>query len=603
MKETLVEVMAAGAYLLSPHAVEQPAIAEPASAIEIVADSKCLESVHLAQPETPKTVLIESDIVKAAVSTLHIKPDQALPHSDNTHNVAILEVDPSTLEFWAEVGGLGLSGIGTLLFNRRLKRSLRRNHTTIKDEGWEAQTKLNAVLEAARERVTTLWEDDVLTLRKLIEEHDATSVQLFNALAHTDAEFDAERGRFFARKGRLRRAPHTKLIVDTTKTAAKQAAALQHELDKVRTDFAEIGVNIDRAKSSVLGLRGNLDALIERGWDVGTYEQRVAELTDSVATAQTERDEKYIEKPTEIAKAVTAEALELQKEAGALEPRRTAADEVYGTQPGRITAAKETVEAIRERLAALHDTYNTACLAGYEALPDELTEALAELKSTYKDGGALTGEQGKSVDAVEYSEELSASFDETIEEIQSMAADLRRREERLATLVKELPRKVRELRIQFDQAVDLAKSSDVEDDAKVKIESLAADVFNLSASIRTKKGRKPDYLDVEARHSSLAQEVAKAHKTASQQKQEMNDLRTNIPPLKDEYNNLVKVIWRLAKQPDAKIKSKTLADVATLLLYEYKLAPDRKNLREQKEQLEGLLENARSLMNQVKKKL
>lgn len=112
MREALAEAMITGAFLLSPHAAEQPAAAEPVPHVEILADYGNLPAAQSAQPENLELTPVDSDPVKDA----------------SQYNVAIGGLDPETLVLWLEVGGgsLGLTGVGGFV-RHRLKKSLRRH--------------------------------------------------------------------------------------------------------------------------------------------------------------------------------------------------------------------------------------------------------------------------------------------------------------------------------------------------------------------------------------------------------------------------------------------------------------------------------------------
>lgn len=583
MKEAFVEAMTAGAFLLSPHPIEQSGLAEPAPSIEIVVDH---ESLAAAQP----------------ASAENFEPAVSPPRAEG-HDVAILEsLDPETVVLWLEFGGggLGVTGVSGFVTSRQLKRSLRHEHAAIKDEGREAHIELSEVLDTAKWQVSDLREDDVLKLRELIKNHSITADTLLSGLAGTDAEFKVELDRFFPLKRRLHEAPDTKRLVQTTETAKTQIQTLQQELDRVQTNLAGIEANLDHAESTVASLRADLNALIQKGWDVGAYEQRTAAFEEAVATARAKRAENYIDGPTEIAKSTADEALELKGEVGILESRRTAAAEVYGTQSGRITKADATVEAVRERFTKLQDIYSEACLDGFEDLQDELTEALTILTAAYEAGGELTGKQGLSVESVKRSEELSEFFDEALEDIQLMQEELREREEDLAALAAQLPREISKLTARFNRAMELADSPDVEGDTSDEIRSLAEDVAKLSVSISTDEGHKPDYLDIEEDYLDLAEQVNQAHTAAIEQKQEMDDLRTDIPELIDGYNGLVATIKDFANHPKVKLKEETQSYIKRLQDYTHERASDRKNLRKQKRRLEGLLREARELMGRAR---
>jgi hypothetical protein len=599
MKEIFAEVMAVGAVLLSPQPTEQPAVAESASSVEILADNESSASAQIVLSEAPELAPADNDPAKYDMVLLRKQESLIRPESIQSMDIPPEMLDPDSVIFWLEMGlaGLGLTGGTGLFTSRKLKKSLDRNYTAIKGEGMSAQDKLHTVLEAAKQQADGLRDDDVLKLRALIRAHDATSLELFNALTATGAEFDTEHDRFFALKGRLRKAPNMAIVLKNTKIAAKQAEALQTELDRVKTDLAEIDINLGRAESAVSDVHDDLAALTRRGWDVTKYEERATSLTADMGAARAKRSQNYVDEPTEIARTTTGEALKLQEKAAALEPRRTAADEVYGTQSGRLAEASNTAKAIRARLAKLKGGYSESCLEGFEDVEVELIEALGALSSAHATGGTLTGDQGKSVQAVKHSERLSKAFDMALGEIESIDQNLQVRDKHLATLVEELPDQIDTLSARFDRAMMLVEDPDVEDDAAVSIRALTKRVARLSASISTSKGSKPDYLDIERRHQKLAEELARAHDTAATQKQEMNDLRGKVPQLKDGYNDLVGTIAKFAKEES--LSDDAMSYVRKLQLYKYDVATDRKNLKQQRSKLEEKLRYAYQVLKYV----
>src|SRR6266542_746067 len=170
MRETIAGVVAAGAFALSPHPMEQPAALTPAQVV---------------QPEHPGAAALDSD-------------PQLLPHPDNYQNLAISEfLDPDTVAFWIElgIGTIGLTGVGGFVTSRRLRKSLRKDHLDIQANGWEAQNKLNTALVDAKQQAAGLREDDAPKLRELIASHSPTSDILFGALASTGPEFTTEHDR------------------------------------------------------------------------------------------------------------------------------------------------------------------------------------------------------------------------------------------------------------------------------------------------------------------------------------------------------------------------------------------------------------------------
>lgn len=454
-------------------------------------------------------------------------------------------------------------------------------------------------MEDAEWQASELKVDDVPKLRELIKNHGTTANTLLDALASSDAELGAELSRFLPRKRRLRKASDTERVVKTTKTAAAQTQKLREELGKVRTDLTEINANLDRAESTVSGLRTELNILTEKGWDVSAFEQRTTVFEGAVATARAKWTETYITEPTEIAKSTTDEAWKLKAEVGALEPRRTAADEAYGTQPGRVSTAEATTETVRGRFARLQDTYNEVCLVGFEDLQTELTKALGALRVAHETAGGLTGKQGLSLEAVKRSEELNESFDKTLESIRAMEERLQERENHLATLALELPREVSKVSALFASAMNLASHPDVEDLTGAEIQSLAESVANLSAGMSTAEGQKPDYLNIEKRQIKLAEEVERVHAAATEQKQEMDDLRTDIPQLADGYNGLLTAVKDFANRPKVRLDEETKLQISSLQAYKHELASDRKNLRKQHRRLKKLLKGTHELMEQA----
>jgi len=598
MKETLAGVMAAGAVLLSPHPTEQSTLVEPALSLEILDENASSSSAQVASTETLELTSVDNDPASYDTASLHKSDTSIHPERPYAYSIDIPPemLDPDSFVFWPEMalGGIGL-GTGSSFFTRaKLRKSLRRNHTAIQDRGMDTHSELGTVLKAAQDQADGLKEDDVLKLRRLIKENDATNTQLFNALTGTGTEFDTEYDKFFPLESRLRKAPNTATILKTTKSAPKQNEALRTELERVKTDLAEIDTNLENGDSAVADVKGDLAALTEKGWDVSEYDGRAASLATGMETARAKRAENYVDEPTSIAKTTVVEAAKLKEEAAALEPRRTEADEVYGTQAARLTEATETAKTIRKCLARLGTDYSKSCLAGFENVEVELIESLAALSSAHTTGGTLTGDRGKSVEAVTRSEKLSKAFDKALEEIASIDSNLQAREEHLATLVEELPDQIDTLSARFDRAMMLVDDPDVEDDAAVKIRSLTKGITKLSASISTDKGKKPDYLDIEKRHANLAERLAEAHDAAAAQKQEMNDLRNEVPQLKDGYNGLVKTIANFAKE--ASLSDDAMSYVRKLQLYKYDVATDRKNLRLQRKKLEEQLRYAHRVL-------
>lgn len=172
MRETLTEIAAAGAFLLSPHPAEQPAI-KPAVPIEMVIDQNTLAAAQDTLTENAEALPADRGPVKDAADFLHAKSDTQSPsHEDGTYNVAIFEsLDPNTVSFWLEVvgSGLGLGGASGFVASRRLKKSVRRRHAGIKDKGWEAQGELNYALEAAQQQAAGLHDDDVPEFRSSVD--------------------------------------------------------------------------------------------------------------------------------------------------------------------------------------------------------------------------------------------------------------------------------------------------------------------------------------------------------------------------------------------------------------------------------------------------
>jgi archaellum component FlaC/ribosome-associated translation inhibitor RaiA len=585
MKEILLDVVAAGTLALSPHATEHPAIAENPSHIESLAGS---EDLAPAQPGQSEPSAAPIDSIPSVTEVSRFTPNTS---GDGRYDVAIAEfLDPDTLTFWWEAAGLSVAGIGSVITRQQLKKSLRRNHEAIKGDGWEAQRQLKTILDEANGRAGGLLEDDVLKLRQLIRKNETTDGALVTALSHTDTEFAFEHGRLVALKGRLQTAPHTKQVLRTTEEANKQAGELKVELERVKTAVAEIDNTIDHARNTVASLDDDLGTLTLDGWNVDTYKDRAMGLVADVIAAKTQRDKNYIDTPTEIAQATAAKALELKEQTAALKPRRAAADEAYGTQADRIIEAEAIAARIRGRYSKLQDTYHEGCLAGFEDLEEKLAKRLEALTSAHSTGSTMTGEHGKSVEAVDRSEELNASFDKAFKKIQTAQTNLQEREAHLVNLVRELPRQIGELSVLFDRAKILADSPDVEDATAAKILSHSGDVAELATNIRTAEGQKPNYLDIEQHHADVAASVRSAHTAATDQKQEMNDLRTNIPQLIDGYNNMSTTLRDFVNQRGVRVESATEQAIAKLQPYSFDMALDRKNLRNQEQALRKLVD-------------
>lgn len=579
MKETIAEVVAAGAFLVAPHHAEQPAVADAVPQMEVIIDDRTTAPAQCTQSEHAGPIPAESVPVQAA---------------------GFEAFDPNSISFWLELSGsgLGLAGITTALTSRGLKGSLRKNHETITENGREAHAQLSLVLEAAIQQANGLRDDDVTGLRGLIEKHSATSATLYDALCNTGMEFDAERQRFFPLKSRLGSAKHAAIVVKKTEMALRQAKKLRAELDRVQTDLGEIKDNIKLADDTVATLHGSLNTLTQKGWDVSAYARRAASCTDKIQIARDKHTENYLEEPVAIVKDVIAMASDLDREAGTLESRRAAADETYATQSDRLTAVRGTAEQIREQLTALKETYNPGCLAGFEKLDSELVETLATLISAHVKANAHTGEKGKSVESVQTSEELIQSFDEAAEEIQGMQTSLEEREKHLTALVTQLPREITKLGSRFDRALNLADDPDVKGKTADEIRSLIHDVARLREDIKPDGTRKPNYLDIEGRHLALAEELDAAHTAAADQKQEMHDLRGNIPQLKDGYNNLVAVMKNFGDSK-AQLQVGTRNGINQLKAYGFEVATDREGLRNQEKHLKELLKYMIEFMEQA----
>ncbi|HSX07278.1 MAG TPA: hypothetical protein VLG11_00075 [Candidatus Saccharimonadales bacterium] len=579
MKETIAEVIAAGAFLVSPHHTDHPAVVEAAPQAEIIIDNANTMPTHCAQPESSSPVAIDSVPVQAAAFEMF---------------------DPNSLLFWIEAGGGGLGAgvIGSFLTSHGLRSSLRKNHEKISEDGRAAAGQLNLVLENAMQQANGLRDDDVPELRELIKKHTQTANRLFEALDNTSAEYDAERQRIFPSKYRLNEAQHTATVIKTAKTALKHAQKLQKELDRVQTDLSEIEDNITNATASVVALRSDLGALIEKGWDVSTYEERTAAFADSIAVARDKHAQHYLTEPVAIIKDTTEKTLDLQKEAATLEPRHAAAIEAHSAQPDRIVAAEATAVKIRERFATLGETYNPSCLAGFENVQDELAAALAALTSTHLNTGDNTGEHGKSVEAVQRSETFIAAFDEAFEQVQTMAAGLEERDKHLAILVKQLPRDITALSSRFERALALADDPDVKGKTADTIRSLVHDVADLRKGISTDQEPQPHYLSLEEHHLALAERLDVVHTAAVNQKQEMNNFRADIPQLIAGYNKLIQVMQDFSAG-DVRLYMETRNSINQLEPYTHAVAADRKNLQRQDKYLREMLVYANDLLQQA----
>jgi|GEM_PF-3494725 len=593
MKEVILDVMAAGTLALSPHHTEHPAVTEQPAQIEVI-DSQSQAPAALGQSEQSAAAPIDSMPPVAAAA---LAPDTP---ADNQYNLAIVEAfDPDSLTFWLEAGGIGTAGLTTLITNRQLKKSLRRNHEAIVTRGWNAQRDLKSVLDEAEEHARGLKDDDFLEMRKLVRKNKVTIEALVASLGGTGAEYSAERKRFFASKTRLEEAPNTSSVLAQTKAANKQIVNLRKEVERVGTAMVQIGSVIERSRSTVASLDDDFKALELKGWNVDIYKQRGTGLAIQVGAAKTKWDEYYVDEPTRMANDATAGALQLKEDIAALEPRRAAADEAYAGQSERITEAEAVAKRIRERYAKMKDAYHEGCLVGFKDVEEKLTKRLGVLTSAHETGSTLTGEHGKSVEAVDESEKLNASFDEALKSILGTETNLQQRGDHLRQLTRELPRRINELSILFDRAKILADSSDVEDTTAAKILSFAGDVTQLATTIDTSDGQKPNYLDAEQHYSNVADTLENAFKAATTQRQEMYDLRADVPELIAGYNGMLDSIKAFANQSKVRLQPETRQKIAQLQNYASEMAPDRKNLRKQHEKLTKLVKKVYRLTEQA----
>lgn len=490
--------------------------------------------------------LIPSDDYQSDMAELLADID---PYSDEANiDRSPIEIPSIPLKPILAVSGLSAllgAGAGRILHGRRLKQLHGRTITESERAGGE----LLASQQNAQPQLSILHEDDAAQLRGRVDAVDQLLVDLMESRSGFDEKYQTERRRWWW--------PRIKPIQQASDKAAEITRGGMNTAEAIRIEVGYIeglrsDINSLFAKfQSRLDLLDNVtSSLREDGWELGRYDEEIADLQDAETELAQRIADRYLEEPARILaeKSTLADNLlqtiedlpgryeEVQEDIASLGPKNDTEDlpnryeevreDIASLGPKNETLDQEQLGA-REQLDLLRQAYDLSCyedLSGADARMQELSDRLQSLS---QDAGRFVGI--KAADTVEQAEQHLDLISEEQQLLKNLINSIHGRADKLQRIKDKLPDNLKVGFFQTQALMEVCASADVSQVTRGDAQELKESLDRVNSHLMNEA--RPRYLEIDKQLASTRAQIDKLKDKAARERQAAEAARYVPPPV------------------------------------------------------------------------